>query len=322
MFVYLALTRAEHLELTKRLSSEAFILAFHRFTSRRGLPVALLSDNARTFKSASKDIVKISRAKEVTHYIANNGVTWKFIIERATWWGGFWERLIQTVKRTLKKVIGQSSLSFEGLNTLLVEVEGIVNARPLTYLYDDLDGINFALTPSHLINGRCLQNTPNSSHFEIVSTHKSLTRKLQRQKRLLNHFTETWRKDYLVSLRETHAASSRKNGDPGIAVGDVVLLQNDSTKRVLWKLAIVKELLPGSDDRYRAAVIQVAVSRTLLKRSIKPFIPIEVKSSLDALAVHGGPSQFEELPNTEPDVINRRRRRAAINGELLRRFRS
>ena len=84
-----ALTRAVHQELTKRLSSEAFMLSFHRFTSRRGLPVTLLSDNARTFKSDSKDIVKISRAKEVTHYVANNGVTWKFIVERAAWWGGF-----------------------------------------------------------------------------------------------------------------------------------------------------------------------------------------------------------------------------------------
>ena len=87
--------------------------------------------------------------------------------------------------------IGRSCLSFEDLNKLLVEVEGIVNARPLTYVYDDLDGINFALTLSHFINGRRLQNTPNSSHFEIVSTHESLTRRSRHQKRLLNQFTET-----------------------------------------------------------------------------------------------------------------------------------
>ena len=78
------------------------MLAFCRFTSRRGLPVTLLSDNARTFNSASKDIVKISRAREVTHYKANNGVMWKFIVERAARWGSFWERLIQTVNHTLK----------------------------------------------------------------------------------------------------------------------------------------------------------------------------------------------------------------------------
>ena len=126
----------------------------------------------------------------------------------------------------------------------------------------------------------------------------------------------------MVSLRETHAASLRRNEDPGIAVGDVVLLQNDSTKRVLWKLAIVKELLPGSDNRIRAAVVQVAGSKTLLKRSIKHLIAIEVKLNVDALTETDGPIQFEELPNAETDVIGRPRQRVAINGELLWRFRS
>ena len=82
------------------------------------------------------------------------------------------------------------------------------------------------------MNGGRLQNTPNSSHFEIVSTHESLTRRSRHQKRLLNQFTETWRKDYLVSLRETHAASSRRTGDPEIPVGYVALLHYDSTKKV------------------------------------------------------------------------------------------
>ena len=91
---------------------------------------------------------------------------------------------------------------------------------------------------------------------------------------------------------------------------------------MLWKLAIVKDLLPRSDNRFRAAVVQVAGSNTLLKRSIKHLIPIEVKLNVDALTETGGPIQFEELPNAETDVIGRPRRRAAINGELLWRFRS
>ena len=115
----------------------------------------------------------------------------------------------QTVKRALK-VIGRSCLSFEELRTLSVEVESIVNARPLTYVYDDLDGISFALTPSHLINGRRLQATSNPSQFEVISTHESLTRRYQHQKHLLHQFTETWRKDYLVSLRETCCKYTKK----------------------------------------------------------------------------------------------------------------
>lgn len=140
--------------------------------------------------------------------------------------GWVWERFVQTVKQALKKVIGRSCLSFKELRTLLVEVESIVIARLLTYVYDDLDGISSALTPSHLINGRCLQPTSNASQFEIVSTYKPLTRQSQHQKHLLYQFIETWQKDYLVSLHGSHAASTRRSGDAEIMIGDLVLLQN------------------------------------------------------------------------------------------------
>ena len=56
-----ASTRAVHLELTRGLGVQDFLLAFRRFTSRRGLPANLQSDNAKTFKSSSKDIRKLVR---------------------------------------------------------------------------------------------------------------------------------------------------------------------------------------------------------------------------------------------------------------------
>ena len=48
----------------------------------------VLSDNAKTFKRASKEIMKIIRAKRVHTYFANKGMTWWFSVERAPWWGG------------------------------------------------------------------------------------------------------------------------------------------------------------------------------------------------------------------------------------------
>ena len=66
-----ASTRAIHLELTEGLNAETFLLAFRRFSSRRGLPATLVSDNARTFKSASKEIRSITRSREVFCYLTN-----------------------------------------------------------------------------------------------------------------------------------------------------------------------------------------------------------------------------------------------------------
>ena len=91
-------SRAVHLELLRSLTVESFLPAFRPFVSRRGLPAALISDNAKTFKGSSKEVQKIARSKEVMHYQSNNRVSWKFIVEKAPWWGGFWERLIQSVK--------------------------------------------------------------------------------------------------------------------------------------------------------------------------------------------------------------------------------
>ena len=87
-----ASTRRVHSELTRSLGVEDFLMAFRRFVSRWGLPAMLIYDNAKTFKALSKEITKIARSSEVQHYLINNHTTWYFIVERAPWWGGFWER--------------------------------------------------------------------------------------------------------------------------------------------------------------------------------------------------------------------------------------
>ena len=78
-------------------------------------------------------------------------------MERAAWFGGLFERMIGTVKRCLKKVLGNAKLNYEELVTVLTEIECTLNTRPLTYQYDDLVE---ALTPSHLLYGRKLSSLP------------------------------------------------------------------------------------------------------------------------------------------------------------------
>ena len=75
-------TRAVHLELF--LSSTAFLLAFRRFTSRRGLLSTVITDNAKTFKSASSEMRKV-QSQQVQQYMVNQQVTWSFILEKAPW---------------------------------------------------------------------------------------------------------------------------------------------------------------------------------------------------------------------------------------------
>ena len=54
-----------------------------------------------------------------------------------------WERLICSGRRCIIKIVRCAMLSVMAISTLLVEIESVINARPLTYLYDDADGVSF-----------------------------------------------------------------------------------------------------------------------------------------------------------------------------------
>ena len=75
------------------------MLAFKRFVARRSTPRIMLSDNATTFKAAAEKITKSSQDNGIQEKLVDQGTEWKFIPNRATWFGGFWERLIGITKK-------------------------------------------------------------------------------------------------------------------------------------------------------------------------------------------------------------------------------
>ena len=138
--VYIALfsccvSRALHLDLVKGMSATEFLRCLRRFSARRGTPALIFSDNAKTFKASARALEKLYNCETLQGYLGANRIEWKFNLERAPWWGGFLERMVQSVKRCLRKVLGNARLTFDELLTTLVEVEGTLNSRPLTYAY-------------------------------------------------------------------------------------------------------------------------------------------------------------------------------------------
>ena len=87
-----AVSRAVHLDTVPDLTAAAFIRNFRRFTARRGLPREMNSDNGKTFRAASKILKALFSSPEVRRHFANRGVKWTFNLERAPWWGGYFER--------------------------------------------------------------------------------------------------------------------------------------------------------------------------------------------------------------------------------------
>ena len=222
----------------------------------------------------------------------------------------------------------------EELNTVLIEIEAVINARPITYVYDDEETVSYPLTPSQLINGRQITPMPNNEHFEIVSTNDILTKRAKHQRRVLQQFTCQWRREYLLSLRENATCKSKsKSNRANISVGDIVLVKSDSTKRAFWKIARVEELLESKDGRIRAARVKVANAErnsASLRRLIQHLVPLEIKAERVNADAEGAdkvttdqPGQLEVDHLNNHEVTNqevRPRRKAALRGEERRRL--
>ena len=155
-------------------------------------------------------------------------------------------------------------------------MEALLNDRPLTYVScSDLE----PLTPSHLLSGRRITSLPHENHSidEIndphYNEHSRISKEAKTQALLLQHFTSRWKNEYLTSLREFHCTSG--NNICKIAAGDVVLVHDDGP-RVLWRLAVVENLIYGGDGLVRAANIRTSTGRT--NRPIVRLIPLEVSA--------------------------------------------
>lgn len=197
----------------------------------------------------------------ISHYLEGSKIQWTFNVERAPWWGGIFERLIRSVKRCLKKTIGQANLTYDELLTVVTEAEMIVNSRPLSYITaDDFDE---PITPLHLMIGHRILSVPdnlcysnnNDENFEV--TREVLTRRMKYIGRMLDQFWDRWRAEYFLELREAHRYGIEHSSGVRITVGDIVVVHSDEKWRGFWNLGKVEELISGKDNQIQGAIIRV-----------------------------------------------------------------
>ena len=272
-----ATTRAIHLELVSDLSTDSFLLCLKRFVNRRGTPNIIVSDNAKTFKSASKTLTRLFKSNSVNNYLINRKITWKFNLAKAPWWGGFYERLIRSVKSCLKKNLGTVKLTHDELNTIVTEIEAVLNSRPLSYLYSD--SLEEPLTPSHMLLGRRILGLPEYKDEEDKVYNESADSSRRRCKylsRVLEHYWRRWKSEYLVDLREYHKSNKKRNGMPEIAIGDVVTIEDENKKnRTCWRLGKVELVLRGQDNVARGARVRLA-NGNRIERPLQKLFPLEL----------------------------------------------
>ena len=254
-----AITRAIHLELVPDLSTDTFMRSFRRFVSRRGLPSVIYSDNAKTYKSGEKGVLQcceMLNRPQFQEYMSEKLIKWKYICPLSPWWGGYWERLMRTIKIPLKKVLGKSFLNMDELYTVLTEIEAMVNSRPICAVNDDPDDASY-LTPANFLIGRTTITLPVAplKHTEVhpTATRKQLNNMLMYQEKNLQKVWKLWREEYLRSLG---VGSSIKDNST-LKVGEIVMVASNKQPRCTWKVGKIEEVYTGRDQRIRSALVKM-----------------------------------------------------------------
>ncbi|KAK2559004.1 hypothetical protein P5673_018632 [Acropora cervicornis] len=134
--------------------------------------------------------------------------------------GGIWERVIRSVRKILRALVGEQIVSHESLRALMTGVQGILNSRPLTPVSSDPRDLE-PITPNHLLLLRSNLNLPPV----VFSKEDIYGRRRNRQR---------WSKEYWPTLNER---SKWLKPQPSLAIGDLVLIVDENVHRGKCHLA-------------------------------------------------------------------------------------
>lgn len=252
-------SRAVHLEVVHSLSSDSLILALRRFQSIRGPIKSLTCDCGTNFVGActiiQSELKKIVDPK-VKKFLIENGANfeWRFNPPHASHFGGAFERMIRTCRAVLISVLDEFSgqLSDEIFRTVLCEVTGIVNSRPLCLDANTDPNDPQFLSPINLLTWKSKVIIPPLAIFQEGENY--LVKYWRKTQHLANQFWSKFRVQYynILQVRQKWQQTQRQ-----LKVGDIVLEVRKEAPRNSWPMARVMEVIKSQDGIVRTVKIKV-----------------------------------------------------------------
>ncbi|XP_043063214.1 uncharacterized protein LOC122319686 [Drosophila yakuba] len=263
-------SKAVHLELLVDLSTDSFLSVFKRSVQRaEGAERSVSPQSGRAQRIRSSE-----RRRVVFHVVTSH-------------FGGLWEAAVKSAKTRLLRGVGNAKLTTDELSTHLVEVEALLNSRPIASPGNDPND-GEVLTPGHLLIGQPLITLPQESGSGGVCSKASCAylKRWRILSALKQQFWDGWSQDYIASLQQRNKWSVRCRD---LEVGCLVVVHKDNVPPQRWLTGRVVATTAGEDGRVRVA--EVRTSGGVIKRAVH---------KLALLPVHTAP--VEEVK--EPEVFN------------------
>ena len=271
-------TRAVHFEYMTAMDTSHFLNALQRLIARRGHCSVIYSDNAKQFLKSERELQKLYKNLDWTKIEKfclklPTQIVWKFSAPLAPHYGGFWERLVGSMKRALKSTLAGRRATLEEFRTVLCNAEAVTNSRPLTLVSDDIRD-PLPITPAHLTIGRAILQLPDSLTKDNWNDTVAVLWK-DRQ-RLHSEYWNRWRKEYIKELQVAHKWT---HPDQEPRVDEVVLVDDSPVPRDQWPIARIKEVYPGRDGKARSVLLWFGNNIPERRRDVRRLCRLEERAS-------------------------------------------
>lgn len=270
------------MDVATSLSTDDFLLLLRRFIGLYGKPRRIFSDNGTNFVGAERElreaVDRLHNSPAAAAFVKREAIEWHFQPARSPHFGGAHESLVRVTKRALYAALEKEGKALrhpteDSLRTLLFEVSGLLNSRPLTYASSDPEDIR-PLTPNDFLNRPPFADIPAGDftsalpreHFKYVQ-------------RLIGLFWDQWRATYVQSIidRKKWLTTTRN-----MEVGDFVMEIDNNKKRGDWSTGKVTKAHKGEDGLVR--VVDVQLENGIFRRGIQELCllePVSASSSVN-----------------------------------------
>ena len=160
-------------------------------------------------------------------------------------------------------LLHQQTVTDEMLLTLFVEIENILNSRPLTPVVFDFDK-NEPLTPNHLLQ---IGTTPNLSPGVFSNDDAYSKRRWKQVQFLADQFWARWSREYLQTLQVRQKWTTKQSN---LKIDDVVLVCDKTLPRGQWVMGRIIDTYPNQHNNVRQALVKTPNDGTETCRILSP----------------------------------------------------
>ncbi|GFY07917.1 integrase catalytic domain-containing protein [Trichonephila clavipes] len=257
-------SKAVHLEIVSDLTTDAFLATLKRFVARLGKCATISSDNAKNFVGANRELKRLHNVlkfpeETLSSYLSSEGISWNFMPSRVPDFRGLWEAGVKSFKLYLKRAVGNLKMTLEEFLTIITQIEGILNSRPITPLSEDIDDLE-VLSPSHFLIGTPITYI---SEPNLLDKTENTPSRWQKLTKIVQHIWTKWSRDYLNNLQQRNKWQFHKDN---VKLNTMVLIKDDNLPVNKWSLGRITKLVPGTDEKVR--VVEIKTNKVNIKRSI------------------------------------------------------